>query len=64
MVLGPRGDSWGSVDQPMAVRDLVDEPATTDLYVCGPSPWAQQVADDARASGLKPDAIHLEKFGW
>ncbi|WP_284328911.1 hypothetical protein [Demequina litorisediminis] len=48
----------------MAVRDLVDEPATTDLYVCGPSPWAQQVADDARASGLKPDAIHLEKFGW
>lgn len=64
VVLGPRGDSWGSVDQPMAVRDLVDEPATTDLFVCGPSPWAQQVADDARASGLKPEAIHLEKFGW
>ena len=64
VVLGPRGDTWGTAAEPLSVADLVDEPATTDLYVCGPRPWAQQVAADARARGLPAGAIHREEFGW
>ncbi|WP_159449306.1 ferredoxin reductase family protein [Demequina sp. NBRC 110051] len=64
VAFGPRGETWGSADTPLAVRDLVNEPATTDLYVCGPRAWALQVAADAHASGLPPHAIHREEFGW
>lgn len=64
VALGARGDTWGSRETPLAVRDFVAEPATTDLYVCGPRPWALAVEADARASGLPAHAIHREEFGW
>lgn len=38
--------------------------ATSDVYVCGPSPWAANVIADARAAGVQPEQIHHERFDW
>jgi ferredoxin-NADP reductase len=34
----------------------------SDLYVCGPGPWADLVVRDARRAGLPRHRIHLERF--
>ncbi|WP_435080518.1 ferredoxin reductase family protein [Clavibacter michiganensis] len=36
----------------------------SDLYVCGPTAWADLVARDARAAGLPEHRIHVERFDW
>jgi len=61
---GARGETWGTVESPATVAQFVDDPAATDVYVCGPPRWAAGVAADARAAGVAPDAIHREEFGW
>jgi predicted ferric reductase len=71
-VVGPRsatGTSWlpadaGHIPGPDALRTLVPELDTCDLYVCGASPWAKAVADDARAAGVPSTALHVEHFSW
>ncbi|MFN3866069.1 MAG: ferric reductase-like transmembrane domain-containing protein [Demequina sp.] len=64
LVLGPRGDTWGSRAVPGSLRDLVERPGDTDVYICGPRPWALQVEADAVAAGFHRDAVHREEFGW
>ncbi len=62
-------DSWlgGGVDAPTdlaALTSWVPDVADHDVYVCGPSPWADLVTRDLRAAGVPPQHIHLETFGW
>jgi ferredoxin-NADP reductase len=45
----------------MAVAPAV--PQVTRAFVCGPTPFVEQVADLLVAQGLGPDAIHTERFG-
>ncbi|MCX6498741.1 MAG: ferredoxin reductase family protein [Arthrobacter sp.] len=38
--------------------------ADSDVYVCGPAGWAQNVLDDARRAGVREEQIHYERFDW
>ena len=64
VLVGPRGDTWGTADEPASVASLVRDPSDVDVFVCGPLAWAKQVEADALASGVAPEAIHRERFGW
>jgi len=33
-----------------------------DVFVCGPAGWSASVAADARAAGVAPECLHLERF--
>lgn len=37
---------------------------SSDLYLCGPTPWLDSIEADARDLGLKPHQIHTERFDW
>lgn len=64
VVVGPRGETWGTDGEPGSIADLVDDPADADVFVCGPLEWAAQVEQDALRAGVAPEAIHRERFGW
>lgn len=38
--------------------------ATSDLFLCGPTPWLDSVEADARAAGIPAHQIHSERFDW
>ena len=62
-------DSWlgagvGPVDDLTALRARVPDIAERDVYVCGPTPWTEQVHRTLRAAGTPADRIHTETFGW
>jgi ferredoxin-NADP reductase len=61
---GSRGSTWGTDASPATVAQFLEDPAATDVYVCGPTRWAEAVAADAVVAGVAPDAIHREEFGW
>jgi predicted ferric reductase len=52
---GQRGVSLGSI-----FPDLL----RSDVYVCGPGVWAEQVVAEARAAGVPSHQIHFERFDW
>ncbi len=66
--VGARGrDSWLSqrdVARGVSIRSVFPDLAHSDLYVCGPQPWADVVVADAKASGAQPHQIHMERFDW
>jgi predicted ferric reductase len=64
ILVGPRGDTWGTADQPASIAELVRDPSDVDVFVCGPVAWTMQVEADALAAGVAPEAIHRERFGW
>lgn len=64
VLLGPRGSTWGTQDEAGDIAGLVEHPGDTDVFLCGPRDWSQQVTADARAAGVPHDAIHREEFGW
>ncbi|WP_061960459.1 ferredoxin reductase family protein [Demequina flava] len=64
LLLGSRGQTWGTRENPASISDLVASPQDADVYICGPRGWAQVVAADALAAGVAPAAIHREEFGW
>jgi ferredoxin-NADP reductase len=35
-----------------------------DVYICGSETWMTAVQDAARAAGVPPGQIHLERFSW
>lgn len=37
---------------------------TSDLYLCGPTPWLDSIEADARAAGIPAHQIHAERFDW
>ncbi|WP_062076520.1 ferredoxin reductase family protein [Demequina globuliformis] len=64
VIVGPRGDTWGSRAHPASITDFAPHPGETDVYICGPRAWAREVEADAAAAGVASDAIHREEFGW
>ena len=48
----------------LRLSDLVPNLRDADLYVCGPPTAAALVVDDALASGMGHEQIHLERFAW
>jgi predicted ferric reductase len=68
-LLGPRGrdGSWlpaGWGHDAWALRHLVPDIASHDVYVCGPTEWMDAVTRAARQAGVPEDRIHLERFSW
>jgi ferredoxin-NADP reductase len=61
---GPRGDGWAPRAEPTRLADLVSDLSRRDVFICGPDAWADEVEADALASGVAPEAIHRERFGW
>ncbi len=61
---GPRGESWGSREHKVTMDALVRNPDQTDVYICGPLSWADEVEKDARAAGVPQSRIHREAFAW
>jgi predicted ferric reductase len=62
-------DSWlgsgiGEADDLTALRYWVPDIAKRDVYVCGPTPWADLVVRTLDAAGVPEDHIHLETFAW
>lgn len=60
-------DSWLPAAEHRAgysLADYVPDIATADVYVCGPSRWAGNVLDAARAAGVHEDQLHHERFDW
>jgi predicted ferric reductase len=62
-------DSWlgagvGPVDYLTALRARVPDIAERDVYVCGPTPWTDQVRRTLHAAGTPADRVHTETFGW
>ena len=47
-----------------ALRHWVPDIAQRDVYVCGPTPWADLVVADLRRAGLPESHLHVEAFGW
>ncbi len=64
VVLGSRGEGWSSIDHPATLIGLVPDLAERDVYICGPGPWAEAVAKEARAAGVGRDCVHRETFAW
>ena len=64
VLLGSRGGTWGTREQPASIGDLIEDPATSDVFICGPRAWALAVEADALAAGVSPAAVHREEFGW
>ncbi|WP_353710433.1 ferredoxin reductase family protein [Arthrobacter sp. K5] len=60
-------DSWLPAAEHLAgyaLADYVPEIAHADVYVCGPSRWAGNVLNAARAAGVNEDQLHHERFDW
>jgi len=59
--------SWlpeAEVHSGYSLADYAPDLAESDVYICGPSRWAANVAADARAAGVRPEQIHYERFDW
>lgn len=64
LVEGARGAGWASAARPATLDALVPDVAERDVYICGPTAWANAVEADARAAGVPARQIHREKFGF
>jgi len=58
------GDGIGAADDVTALTFWVPDIADRDVYVCGPSEWAEDVGRSTSAAGLPDDRFHAESFGW
>ena len=68
--LGRRGRgsrSWLSErdgQRGVSLRSIFPDLLHSDVYVCGPGVWAEQVVAEARAAGVPSHQIHFERFDW
>jgi predicted ferric reductase len=68
--LGRRGRgsrSWLSErdgQRGVSLRSIFPDLLRSDVYVCGPGVWAEQVVAEARAVGVPLHQIHFERFDW
>lgn len=58
------GPGMAAASGPDALRYLIGDLDSCDVFVCGAAPWAQAVATDLRAAGLPNHALHVERFTW
>jgi ferredoxin-NADP reductase len=48
----------------VSLRSIFPDLLHSDVYVCGPGVWAEQVVAEARAAGVPSHQIHFERFDW
>jgi ferredoxin-NADP reductase len=58
------GDIPGTVDDLAALTSWVPDIAERDVYVCGPTEWAENVRGTTVAAGLPANRFHIEAFEW
>jgi ferredoxin-NADP reductase len=46
------------------VVDYAPSIASADVFICGPQAWSDLVIADAKAAGVRAEAIHYERFSW
>jgi predicted ferric reductase len=70
-LIGPRAapTSWLSAEYADhtgvdALLRIAPDIADHDVYLCGPDAWTDAVRADARAAGVRPDRLHVERFAW
>lgn len=64
-----RGATWlpeaaSHLPETTALLHLVPDVAERDVYVCGPPDWADAAIAAARGAGVRPEQLHVERFGW
>jgi ferredoxin-NADP reductase len=71
VLAGPRASnsSWMSddgTDQPDQARLTLMAPwvSESDVFVCGPQVWTEQVVKSALRAGAEPSRIHSEGYAW
>ncbi|MDT7539586.1 MAG: hypothetical protein QOI82_3171 [Actinomycetota bacterium] len=47
-----------------ALRQLLPGITDYDVFVCGPDAWMDSACEAARAAGLPPQQLHVERFSW
>ncbi len=60
-LIGPRGQVRFDARQ---LRRLVPDIAQRDVYVCGPSGFADLAVDAATRAGAQPEHVHVEAFAF
>ncbi len=67
---GPRSaghHSWlpePAVQSGFTLTSYVPGIADADVYVCGPTPWADSLIRDVQAAGVPAEQLHYERFDW
>lgn len=64
-----RPDSWlpgylGHLSDSAALRNLVPDIASQDVFLCGPDAWMDAVSRAARDAGVPAARVHTERFSW
>jgi predicted ferric reductase len=62
-----RGDSWmaaSDVARGVTLETAFPDLADSDVYLCGPTAWLDLVEAEVRATGVRPEQIHAERFDW
>ena len=63
----PGTHSWlpgDAVNARISLNTLVPMLSESDVYICGPRRWTDEVVRDARSAGLPTQQIHFERFDW
>ncbi|MBN9607180.1 MAG: ferric reductase-like transmembrane domain-containing protein [Actinomycetales bacterium] len=68
-ITGPRGRTGGWMsqrdrDRGVTLRTVFPQLDDSDLYICGPTAWADSLVAEARAAGVPDRRIHMERFDW
>jgi predicted ferric reductase len=70
LMIGPRtsqGPAWMSeagAKRKITLKSVFPNLLKSDLYVCGPGGWIDEIERDAKAHGLPEDQLHSERFDW
>jgi ferredoxin-NADP reductase len=65
----PGRDTWlpesaKGLSDAEALRQLVPDIASNDVYLCGAQPWMDAAARAAQECGVPAARIHSERFSW
>lgn len=61
---GPTWMTQKDARRGVSLASIFPKLADSDLYVCGPSGWLDELVGDARDQGVAPHRIHSERFDW
>ena len=57
-------EAAADVTDAQALRELVPDIASNDVYLCGATAWMDAAEEAARECGVPADRIHSERFSW
>jgi predicted ferric reductase len=61
---GERWMSAADAARGVTLRTVFPDLRSSDLYICGPTAWADLAAAAARVHGLPDTQLHVERFDW